>query len=280
MEFNYKDYFVRIVQNPTDLIVRFEKHRVWERTFTERDFVELQVLGGLEFIGNLLTAVLKADETKLLKAKDITEGPKNLSFDLVYFPEHISPITINICLQAVKLQTANVETELLARQLRELKTSVKELTDLTITLKKQLQEQIEKSQGYVMIAGSPNPINDKIISLDANSLPSHNLITSLANLKYLTECTSLFLQGIHVEDFSAIGNMTKLQTLIINSAPKLKDISWIKNLKQLHTANFNSCQNLIDISPLTKIPNLKTVHVNNTGVKNALFLGPGIQINR
>ena len=187
MEFNYKDYFVRIVQNPTDLIVRFEKHRVWERTFTERDFVELQVLGGLEFIGNLLTAVLKADETKLLKAKDITEGPKNLSFDLVYFPEHISPITINICLQAVKLQTANVETELLARQLRELKTSVKELTDLTITLKKQLQEQIEKSQGYVMIAGSPNPINDKIISLDANSLPSHNLITSLANLKYLTE---------------------------------------------------------------------------------------------
>ena len=74
--------------------------------------------------------------------------------------------------------------------------------------------------------------------------------------------------------------MTKLQTLIINSAPKLKDISWIKNLKQLHTANFNSCQNLIDISPLTKIPNLKTVHVNNTGVKNALFLGPGIQINR
>jgi hypothetical protein len=54
MEFTAGEFNVRLILNPTDFILRFEHsdtHRVYERTFFERDFIDYNVLGGLEFVG-------------------------------------------------------------------------------------------------------------------------------------------------------------------------------------------------------------------------------------
>ena len=50
MEFKTGNYNTRLILNPTDLILRLEhneNHRVYERTFFERDFADFIVLGGI-----------------------------------------------------------------------------------------------------------------------------------------------------------------------------------------------------------------------------------------
>ena len=273
MEFNYKKiYFVRLVQNPQNLILRFENSRVWEHSFTERDFADYQALGGLEFICNILKASLK-DESL-----DIKESSKTLSFTLCCPVPHSKPILIDIVLHAIIRLSAAPELEDLARQLRDVTSLVQTLQNTTISLEKQLKEAVQRTAGYVIIPGSPNALSDKTVTINTNNLTSQHTIESLTNLRYFTECTSVQLNSVQIEDFSPLGLMPNLTSIVINSCPNLKTIDWIESLKNLHTVNFNSCQNLINISPLSKLPNLKTVHINSTGVRNTDFLGPAIQV--
>jgi len=63
MEFTAGEFNVRLILNPTDFILRFEHsetHRIYERTFFERDFIDYLILGGLEFVARLLRAGIDA----------------------------------------------------------------------------------------------------------------------------------------------------------------------------------------------------------------------------
>jgi len=273
MEFYYKKtYVVRLVQNPQNLILRFENSRVWERSFTDRDFADYEVLGGLEFIYNILKASLGEESL------DIKECSKSLSFTLCCPVPHSKPIFIDMLINPIIRLSAGLELEDVVRQLRDLTTFVQTLQKTTTTLQAQLNEAVQRTAGYVIIAGSPNALSDKTVTINTNNLTSQNTIESLTNLRYFTECTSIQLNSLQIEDFSPLGLMPKLTSIVINSCPNLKTIDWIESLKNLHTVNFNSCQNLVNISPLSKLPNLKTIHINSTGVRNADFLGPAIQV--
>lgn len=126
------------------------------------------------------------------------------------------------------------------------------------------------------------------------SILNTNVKICLKNIKYLKNCQWLMLCGLSViQDYSAIGNLTELQTLIICSSREtsnpiranqqvehsndcqLKDISWIRNLKKLTTVKFMGCSQLTDITPLKDLPNLTTLDIRGTGVKNSDFLTNG-----
>lgn len=278
MEFKYKNYCVRIVQNPNDIIVRFTNKRIWERTFLERDFVELQVLGGLEFVGNLLASVLdenaEEDETVL---SEIIETPKNLSFSIRFAPAHIKALNINFTLSAIKLDSASTDLESLAKQISDLNDL---FTNKIKALEHKLDEEIEKNNGHIVLPGCSNAISVSVVNLGDVELPNKHYIKSIKNLKYLTNCTSLKLDSTSITDFSPIGFMTNLQSLDLSSSVNLTDISWIVKLKQLSQVNFYNCNNLEDISPLKNLPNLKGVRCKQgTKVMNTSFLGSGINIS-
>ena len=75
MELVCGNYDLKLIPNPTDFILRLENRdnaRLFERTFFERDFAEYIVLGGLEFVVNLLKEKMKDVE--------ITESPTQATF--------------------------------------------------------------------------------------------------------------------------------------------------------------------------------------------------------
>ena len=102
MEIEYKQYSVRIVHNPSDIIVRFtdmNTMRLWQVVYTERDFVEYQVLGGLDFVLSVLKDALKSE---VYEISDLKATPKQLSFTIQYAPdEHCKQINIEFLLPAI-----------------------------------------------------------------------------------------------------------------------------------------------------------------------------------
>ena len=77
MELDYKNYSVRIVHNPNDVILRFTDNtsmRIWEARLTERDFIEVQILGGMEFAVSVLKGVCERADYIAARLIVIEEG--------------------------------------------------------------------------------------------------------------------------------------------------------------------------------------------------------------
>ena len=82
MEFSYNEYTVRIVLNPSDSIIRFEHdtdYRIYERTFTDRDFPSFTVLGGITSIGKMLAGALDESMSDV-EVEGFAASGKELSF--------------------------------------------------------------------------------------------------------------------------------------------------------------------------------------------------------
>ena len=89
MELVCGNYDVKLIPNPTDFILRLENRdnaRLFERTFFERDFAEYTVLGGLEFIINIVKDRMKDVE--------ITESTTQATFT-VSWGSKFSPRSID-----------------------------------------------------------------------------------------------------------------------------------------------------------------------------------------
>ena len=194
MELTYANHTVRIVQNPSDIIVRFTEpttNRTYETTFTERSFIEYQVLGGLEFVSSLLINALQEPTRKSPAIIDFKAKTKEITFKLSYSPDtHCKMTALEFVIPAVKKDSANADLEALTRQVQALlkltdtlkatitdsktefskavednriafnkalgdKTTMltRAFEDKTAILKAELDQQKAKSAGYIVIPG-------------------------------------------------------------------------------------------------------------------------------
>jgi hypothetical protein len=319
MEIEYKDYSVRIVHNPTDVIVRFTHMttmRLWEVVLSERDCVEYNVLGGLEFVISLLKDALKSE---VYEISDIKATPKQLSFTIQYAPDdHCKQINIGFLLPAIKKETANVDMEAVSKKIALLEKGLSELIPLQkevsqqkqqiTSLTQELEIQKEKSAGYIVLPGCLFSIREDILTLHLGLINTTNPITSqnyhystyswhllsmanyffdslndLTNVKYLKKCEILSITNPTTKDFSPIGHMTSLKNLHIsfsNGSTVLVDISWIKKLTNIESVIFYNCKGLTNISPLLELKKLKSVDIRGSGVQNTAILGTHVTITR
>jgi hypothetical protein len=147
MELEYKEYSVRIVHNPSDIILRFTQTasmRLWQVTLTERDFVEYQVLGGLEFAVSLLKGAIHSEVYEISEFK---ANPKQLSFKIVYHAEHCKPLSLEFVVPALKKESANPDMEDIVKRLVSLEKILTSQKKEIAGLKEDLNSQIEKVGG-------------------------------------------------------------------------------------------------------------------------------------
>ena len=107
MELVCGNYDVKLIPNPTDFILRLENRenaRLFERTFFERDFAEYIVLGGLEFVINLLKDVMP-------KQAGIKESPTQATFTVSWKAEFIRRVDFNFVIPAIKRDKASGDME-------------------------------------------------------------------------------------------------------------------------------------------------------------------------
>jgi len=314
MELLYKHYSVRFVHNPADTIVRFidtNTMRIWETTLTERNFIEYQILGGLEFILSVLKHALT---TQVHPISNFKATPKNLSFTIEYLPdEHCKMLPISLAFTAVKKETANLDLESIATQMNQMKqmfqtmhdTSVAEMSSKIKELEEEIAVQKEKASGYIILPGCREAIDSMRESINIGQRGAshpvngvsyatagggegyliHDGLKSIKNLVYLTKCTSITLfNTMLVQDYSPLGEMTQLKSLSItynnNNTATVATVEWISNLVNLESACFYGCLALTDIGIMANLPKLKTLDIRVSGVKNTVMFPSSITITR
>jgi hypothetical protein len=307
MELDYKNYSVRIVHNPNDVIIRFTDNtsmRIWEARLTERDFIEVQVLGGLEFAISVLKGVLMTDSYTI---SDFKDTPKQLSFTVQYMPAHAKQINLDFLLPAIKRESANADVETIFKRLISLEKDLSEQKVISSTLRNELDEQTEKTSGYIVLGGCPFTIHEDIVNLmlglintsdqlTGQSYAGGNLVDivnsgryyfnslkNLNNLKFLKKCHTLRIVNAEATDFSPISEMTSLTSISIvySSANRnLTNIKWITKLTNLQSITVHNCIGILDIIPLTELKNLKTLDIRGSGVANTSMLSSSIAITR
>jgi hypothetical protein len=312
MDLSYKDYSVRIVYNPNDTILRFvdtKTMRIWEATLTERNFIEYQILGGVDFVVSVLKDALTTEVYPII---DFKATPKNLSFTIEYIPdEHCKMLPISLAFTAVKRESANLDLETLTTQMNEMKqvfqkmhdTSLNKLSSKIELLEKELALEKEKTQGFIILPGctqaidqtltslnigqrgAANPINGTAYTTIGNGLYIHDNLKSIKNLTYLNKCTTLSLfNTMTLVDYSPIGEMTQLKNLSIvynnNNTATVNTLEWATKLVNLETVCLYGCLGLTDIGPLAKLPKLKSLDIRTTGVKNTSMFSSSVSITR
>jgi hypothetical protein len=322
MELEYKNYSVRIVHNPNDVILRFTDNatmRMWESRLTERDFIEVQVLGGLEFAVSVLKGVLTSDSYII---SDFKDTPKQLSFTVQYIPAHSKQINLDFVLPAIKRENANVDMETILKRIASLEKDLSEQKDISLTLRNELDEQTEKTSGYIILPGCPFAIHEDIVSLQIGLINTidpvtnkeyakirlqhngynanvdspmnlmdmihekryyFNSLNNIGNLKFLKKCGTLSILDSDAKDFSPISEMTSLTNLSIiysSANNNLSSIKWITTLTNLQSLIVYNCSGLSDATPLTQLKNLKALIIQGSGVQNTSMLSSSITITR
>jgi len=114
------------------MILRIEHRdtkRLYERTFYDRDFAEVIVLGGLEFVGKVVAATIASAAIK----DTTTEVNFTLAFTHELLPK---PLTLNFQVPAVKREKASADIEGLLARLKKMETA--------LTLCKELSERVQE----------------------------------------------------------------------------------------------------------------------------------------
>jgi hypothetical protein len=122
MEFKTGNYNTRLILNPTDLILRLEhneNHRVYERTFFERDFADFIVLGGIEFVGKVLSAGL-ANPTPTL-TETTAELNLTIPFTHALLPK---PLTLQFKIPSIRREKAGADVEDMSIRLKKMEEAI------------------------------------------------------------------------------------------------------------------------------------------------------------
>ena len=287
MELTYANHTVRIVQNPSDIIIRFTElttDRNYETTFTERSFIEYQVLGGLEFVSSLLIKALQEPEKKSPAIVDFKATPKLISFRLTYSPDtHFKMTALEFAIPAIKKDSANADLETLTRQVQsilkltdKLKSTIedskaefskavetnraafnKALEDKTSQLQKavdqkttlltaELEQQKAKSAGFIVIPGIRFVIDENTIELNIAASDYSNNPGGVAKYSLNPECQFTFKSQVQVYVLGAWqGDITNLK--------------YLKKCKRLTIASGWDIKNFSPISQMLELEHLNIV---------------------
>jgi len=123
MELNCGNYDVKLIPNPTDFILRLENRenaRLFERTFFERDFAEYTVLGGLEFVVNLLKDRFETKDV------EITESPTQITFTVLWGSQFTRSIDFDFVIPAIKRDKASGDMEEVTARMKKMEKAAAE----------------------------------------------------------------------------------------------------------------------------------------------------------
>ena len=179
MELTYENYLVRITLNPTDIILRFENKdtfRSYEQTLFERDYPETMLMGGLEFLGNLLQGAFDEEEGDV-EIDEFKVSPARITFNIVLEnPLFVRPIILKFEIPAVRKESGTLDINVLNRKVKEMNESLeprlKKLQDalesrlaIVDTLTLRLKEMEDRSANHIVLPGCMFAIPMNLTSL-------------------------------------------------------------------------------------------------------------------
>jgi hypothetical protein len=278
MEFTCGAYDVRLTLNPTDMVLRLEHRdtkRLYERTFYDRDFAEVIVLGGLEFVGKVVAATIA---TATLK-----ETTSEVTFALAFTHELLpKPLTLQFQVPAVKREKASADIEGLLARLKKMETAL----TLCKELSARVQDLEERCGDTITLPGCdyaiPVDVENLILIIDGGKLKDGHVFSSFYPSRF-------YDVGLHPESYLLIrdpscvpGCNNKCQPSIWQEIPShqkaftfkaltnINNLKYCKKLKELTICGADSLENY-NLSDLTNLTTLNivgnTFHQTNGGKK-------------
>lgn len=265
MEFKTGSYNTRLILNPTDIILRFEHsdtHRVYERTFFERDFVDYIVLGGLDFVGKVLRSGLSSP------IQNITETTSELNITIPFTHEFIpKPLNLQFRIPSIRREKGGADIEDMSTRLKKMEEA--------ITLCKSLSERIEELEqrcgDTITLAGCDYaiPISTTHLILVKNNsmLPDGRRFSSWYPGMYHQHNHgwgeyNLTRPGHHPNEgnnptWTAVPQEEKAYPF--NTFLSLKNLKYLKNLIYLTICGSSESTNYESIGELHKLQELKII---------------------
>lgn len=247
MEFTYINYIGRLVLNPNDFILRFENKenfRVYERSYFEREFVEYTPLGGLDFIGRMLSTAFHPEKklTQPLSIRDFTSSANLVEFTLQYSNPLLSKsLDIHFKIPAIRKENAGADVEDINRRMKALNESVeKKILQLENTVKS-----LEERCGNTIVF----PGCDFVIPADITSLKLiKNNTASPEDCYYSTVYPAMKMHTSHQWPTFSIGHPFGNQHVSANWQPDkesyvhngLKSLDNLKYLRSMTLDGYNN----------------------------------------
>jgi hypothetical protein len=300
MEFTYSEYLVRITLNPNDIIVRFEHnttYRSYEQTFFDRDFPEASFVGGLEFVGKVLTTAFSSTSKDVL-LEDFKKTNTSLQFTVtVTNPLFVTGIHLPFNLPAIRKDSGNLDMNVLNRKVKEMNDSLeprlKQLQEalegrlaIVDTLGNRLKEMEDRCGNHIVLPGcmfaipltltSIILIRDRTCLPDARSfssmMPGHSTVGNWNNNTAVN--WNIIFQGVNHTGHSVTFNQTP-DSFVFDKLTSISNLKYLKNCRQI---TLSGCSELSDYSTLGEMPWLTHITIissrsyqNNTN--------PGIYVN-
>lgn len=275
MEIQYQDYFVTLMFNPTDTIVRFEHketYRIYEQTFFERDFPIASGLGGIEFVSKLLSQALKQG-SKDLTVSSFFESPQEITMEIIYtVPLFIKPIVLSFVLPASRKETGKTDVGMLQRKIKELSESIE---PRVASLQSTMEKRLEALEGILPLVKELQERCGSTITLPGCIFAIPTNLTSIILIKNQTvlpdgRAFSAMMPGHHTSgqyNNSPINFTNMLMghnhlgyTVTWNPAPdsftftNMKSISNLKYLKDCKEVTLSGCSEVTNYSVLGEMP--------------------------
>jgi hypothetical protein len=275
MEFHYSDYLVRITLNPTDIIVRFEHNttfRAYEQTFFDRDFPEASFLGGIEFVGKVLTTAFSS------KSSDVgIEGFKksntNISFTVVVNnPLFVTGIGFLFELPALRKESGNLDMNVLNRKVKEMNDSLeprlKQLQEalegrlaIVDTLTVRLKEMEDRCGSSITLPGCmfaiPTNLTSIILIKNQTVLPDGRAFSTMMPGYHTSgqynnspvNWNNMF-QGVNHTGYHIVWNPAQ-EAFAFDKLTSISNMKYLKNCKQV---TLSGCMELADYATLGEMP--------------------------
>ena len=285
MELVCGNYDVKLIPNPTDFILRLENRenaRLFERTFFERDFAEYIVLGGLEFVINLLKDVMP-------KQAGIKESPTQATFTVSWTPQFTRRIEFNFVIPAIKRDKASGDMEEVTARMKKMEKATAEqmaaldrIMVLYNTLNSHVSELEARCGDTITLPGCdyaiPTDVQNLILIQDGGMLPDGKVFSSLYQGHFGVFNHAWNHQyGIpnfkqNEPFFRGDSQPTRLnwecyndklsKSFVFYALRSIKNLKYCKNLRQLticgssHLTNYNLSEN-INLTHLTIVANFQ-----------------------
>lgn len=262
MEFHEGSYVGRLTLNPSDLILRLEhkeSFRLYEHTFFERDFVEYSALGGIEFVGRILSLSYQPNKRPDGVTVTLAEAPSKLNMTLLYeSPLFPSPLKFQFLVPAMKKQTGGTDLDTMNRKLEQIQRTM-EARVAPLLLK--LQELEERCGSTIALSGCDSviPLSCSTLTLVRHEtmLPSGHAFTLLVPKRTLTgqspNWTNPASQGWSTYETYGFKNHY-IHTGILSIAP-------LKYLKDCTSLTLSGTAEIKDYSPLGELTNLTSLSI-------------------
>lgn len=256
MEFICGSHDVRLILNPTDMILRLENRdtkRLYERTFYERDFAEVIVLGGLEFVGKVFAA-------KIASAS-ITETTSEVTFALAFTHELLpKPLTLTFQVPALKREKASADVEGLLARLKKMES----VLTLCKELSARVQDLEERCGDTITLPGCdyviPVNVENLILVRNGGMLPDGRSFSS-AYPGYYHQTNHG--QSNFSESMPFNQSWTKVKKdeylVVFNKLFAINNLKYCKNLKTLTICGSSELSDYSPIRKLNLIENLTIV---------------------